>query len=242
MYVFDTSPLSTLFKNYYPKRFPTLWKNFDGLVAAGGLVSTREAYREILDGPSPECRAWAESNQPLFSTPTAAEGAFVGKIYGVQHFHQNLEQQKLLKGGRNADPFIIARAVVEERTVVTMERFKANAAKIPNICQHFNVRCMTLEEFMEAERWVFLISVLWLTRRTCTAVVVLPPPAAPRRRGGRGATGRRCDPMPPAPSSLRSAARIRHTRPLTGRASAAHKPSDRRRTRRSRIPEASRLH
>ena len=155
MYALDTSPLSTLFKNYYPRRFPTLWRNFDNLVAAGGLVSTREAHREILEGPSAELREWGHNNQPLFSVPTAAEGAFVARIYGVRHFHQNIEQQKLLKGGRNADPFIIARAAVEDRTVVTMELFKPNAAKIPNICRHFNVRCMTLEEFMEAEGWQF---------------------------------------------------------------------------------------
>jgi hypothetical protein len=142
MYVFDTSPLSTLFKNYYPKRFPSLWKHFDGLVASNGLVSTREAFREIGDGPVAELRQWAESNHALFATPTAAEGAFVVKIYGVQHFHQNLEQQKLLKGGRNADPFIIARAAVEERTVVTMELLKPKAAKIPNICNHFGIPCI----------------------------------------------------------------------------------------------------
>src|SRR6185312_561596 len=146
MYVFDTSPLSTLFKNYYPRRFPTLWKNFDALVGGGQLVSTREAHRELLDGPSPEARAWAEANEALFSTPNAVEGAFVARIYGVAHFRQNIEQQKLLKGGRNADPFIIARAVAEGGTVVTMEQFKQNAAKIPNICRHFEVPCMTLEE------------------------------------------------------------------------------------------------
>jgi hypothetical protein len=77
------------------------------------------------------------------------------EVYGVPHFHQNIEQQKLLKGGRNADPFIIARAATENRTVVTMELFKQNAAKIPNICRYFGVRCMTLEEFMEAEGWEF---------------------------------------------------------------------------------------
>jgi hypothetical protein len=155
VYAFDTSPLSTLFKNYYPKRFPSLWKNFDGLVAAGGLVSTREVFREIIDGPIAELRQWVEANQALFATPTADEGAFVAKIYAVQHFQQNLEQQKLLKGGRNADAFIIARAAVEDRSVVTMEVFKANAAKIPNICRHFGIVCLTLEEFMEAEGWEF---------------------------------------------------------------------------------------
>jgi len=38
---------------------------------------------------------------------------------------------------------------------VTMELLRPNAAKIPNICQHFGVACMTLEQFMEAEGWKF---------------------------------------------------------------------------------------
>ncbi len=93
--------------------------------------------------------------QALFAMPTAAEGAFVARIYGVAHFQQNIEQQKLLKGGRNADPFVIAKAAVEGHTVVTMEQFRANAAKIPNICRHFGVPCLSLEEFFEAEGWEF---------------------------------------------------------------------------------------
>jgi len=99
-YVFDNSPLSNLFKNFYPKTFPTLWKNFDQLVAQGGIVSTREALREIEDGAPDDCIEWAKKNAALFATPTAAEGAFIGKIYGVSHFQQNIELQKLLKGGR----------------------------------------------------------------------------------------------------------------------------------------------
>jgi hypothetical protein len=155
MYVFDNSPLSTLFRNYYRNRFPSLWRNFDALVDEGALVSTREVFREIIDGPITELRDWAEDHQNLFATPTAAEGTFVAKIYAVSHFQQNLEQQKLLKGGLNADPFVIARAAVEKRRVVTMEKLKPHAAKIPNICQHFGIGCMTLEEFMEAENWQF---------------------------------------------------------------------------------------
>jgi hypothetical protein len=118
-------------------------------------VSTREALREIEDSSIIELREWAKDNQDLFAAPTAVEGAFVARIYAVPHFQQNIEQQKLLKGGRNADPFVIARASMEKRTVVTMEQFKPNAAKIPNICQQFGVACMTLEEFMEAENWQF---------------------------------------------------------------------------------------
>src|SRR3546814_17273641 len=64
-------------------------------------------------------------------------------------------QKKLLKGGRNADPFVIAKAATEGRCVVTMELFKENGAKIPNICQHFGVDCLTLEAFMKRAGWQF---------------------------------------------------------------------------------------
>jgi hypothetical protein len=87
--------------------------------------------------------------------PTAAEAAFVGRIYAVPHFQQNIERQKLLQGGKIADAFVIARAAVEGRTVVTMEALKPHAVRIPNICDHFKVPCMSLEDFMEAEGWEF---------------------------------------------------------------------------------------
>jgi hypothetical protein len=154
-YVFDTSPLSALFKNFYPSRFPSLWVRFDDLVANGGIVSTREALREIEDGATESLRDWAAQNQQLFAVPTAAEGAFVLRIYSVPHFQQNIEQQKILRGGKNADPFVIAKAAVERGTVVTMELLRPHAAKIPNICRHFRIRCLSLEEFMEEEGWRF---------------------------------------------------------------------------------------
>ena len=54
-----------------------------------------------------------------------------------------------------ADAFVIAKAFVVQGTVVTMEGIRPNAVKIPNICQRFNIPCMSLEEFMEGEGWVF---------------------------------------------------------------------------------------
>jgi len=68
---------------------------------------------------------------------------------------RGFDDVKLLNGGRNADPFVIAKAAVESATVVTMELLKPNGTKIPNICDHFKVPCLSLEEFMEAEGWTF---------------------------------------------------------------------------------------
>lgn len=154
MYVLDTSVISALHRNYYRSSFVTLWKQFDGMVEDGRFTSTREAMRELEDLGG-DALVWAKANSTLFTVPDAKEGAFVAKIYAIEHFQMNIERQKVLRGGRNADPFIIARASSVGATVVTMEQLKPNAAKIPNICDYFKVPCVDLRGFMENEDWVF---------------------------------------------------------------------------------------
>ncbi len=154
MYVLDTSAISALHRNYYRSRFVTLWERFDAMVADGKFTSTREAFRELEDLGG-EGFNWARNNSGLFVMPDAKEGAFVARIYAVPHFQANIEKQKLLRGGRNADPFLIARAASLGATVVTMEQFKPTATKIPNICAHFKVLCLDLHGFMEKEDWIF---------------------------------------------------------------------------------------
>ena len=155
MYVLDTNVISSLNKNYYRKRFISLWKAFDQLVADEKITSTREVLHELHDGVPGADTEWADANTKLFATPDANEGSFVGQIYSVAHFQANIEKQKLFKGGRNADAFIVARAYATGGKVVTMERLKPNAVKIPNICEHFKIPYLDLEGFMESEGWEF---------------------------------------------------------------------------------------
>ena len=154
-YVFDNGPFSALFRNYYRSVFPTLWANFDALIYDGQITSFREVAREIAGSSDADLRNWANSNPDVFCVPTTDEADFIRQIYGVAHFQRNIEAQKLLKGGLLADPFVIAKAGVEGATVVTTEKFKPNASKIPNICRHFGVGCLTVREFMETENWRF---------------------------------------------------------------------------------------
>ena len=154
MYVFDTSPLSSLFKNFYRSRFPTLWSQFDTLVAGGMVTSTREVARE-LDQYSQADKGWMRSNKGIFKTPNADELQVVRTIYSVSHFRHNIEEKKIHGGGLNADPFVVARAAASDGTVVTLETASPNAAKIPNFCDYLGVRCLGLERFMEEEGWRF---------------------------------------------------------------------------------------
>lgn len=154
MYIFDTSPLSSLFRNFYRGRFPSLWQQFDSLIDNGEITSTREVSRE-LDRYGRVDEDWMRDNRAIFTTPTAQEVQFVRTIYRVSHFRQNIELKKIQKGGLNADPFVVAKAAVNDGVVITLENMQPNAAKIPNICDHFGIRCHNLEEFMEEEGWQF---------------------------------------------------------------------------------------
>ena len=98
---------------------------------------------------------WVQNNRGIFTTPTAEEGRFIRGIYSVHHFQQNIELKKMQNGGLNADPFVIGKAGASNGTVVTLETGPPNASRIPNICHHFGVRCLNLEEFMEEEDWQF---------------------------------------------------------------------------------------
>lgn len=156
IYVYDTSGFRALFRSFYRGRFPTLWGMFDDMVADGRIISTREVKREIEDQDD-DLNNWANQHVDVFHTPTAEVAGFLRQIYDVRHFQANIEQKKLLKGGKNADPFLIATAAVHNppATVVTLEAEKPGAAKIPNICRHFGIPCVDLEGFMEAEEWIF---------------------------------------------------------------------------------------
>jgi hypothetical protein len=94
-------------------------------------------------------------NKDFFANPTPEELGFIAQIYSIIHFQQNLEKKKLLQGGYFADPFLIAKAWKENGTVVTEEGYKDHAAKIPNICKHFDIFYENLEGFLVKENWKF---------------------------------------------------------------------------------------
>jgi hypothetical protein len=148
-YVFDSDSLIDLFRHYYRERFPTLWEKFDALVSDGKLISVREVFNEIASGGD-TLATWAkEQKNILFSESTAEELKFVSQIFEVRHFQAMIRKQERLKGKPVADPFAIARAKVSAGCVVTQEKKAENAARIPNVCDHFGIDCKNLGRFHE---------------------------------------------------------------------------------------------
>jgi hypothetical protein len=155
IYVFDTNSFIVT-SHYFPSRFPTFWRKFDNLVSDGRIISVREVFKEL------DCVAarsnllkWAHENKELFIPPCPEETRFVRELFTNPHFQQLISAKQRLKSSPVADPFVIASAFVRKACVVTEEKLKENAAKIPNICAHYKIACMSIETFMENEGWSF---------------------------------------------------------------------------------------
>lgn len=155
VYVFDTSSFIVI-GHYYPEQFPSFWDKFNQAVNLEKIISVREVFRELDQEASIDHLSnWVERHRSIFETPNAAATQFVSTIFSVPHFQALVSEKSRLAGRPCADPFIIAWAKVIGGCVVTEEKERPNAPKIPNVCQHFGVDCTNLQGFMEREGWTF---------------------------------------------------------------------------------------
>lgn len=155
IYVVDSNSFRVM-GNFYPNRFVTFWEQLDQLVATGRFTSVREVAKELdRQSTSAHIDDWVERNRGVFMAPSADDLENVAEILAVPHFQQLIGTRQRLLGWPVADPFIVARAIVVDACVVTEEGRKENAAKIPNVCDHFSVDCINLEGLMEREDWRF---------------------------------------------------------------------------------------
>ena len=143
VYVFDTNSFRVL-GNYYPDQFPTFWSQFNQAVTDGKIISVKEVHRELESQVQPPLSDWIEDRKGIFIPPSATETRFITKIFSVPHFQTLVSEKDRLAGHLCADPFIIAKAKFIDGCVVTEETLKPNAAKIPNVCEHFEIDCTNL--------------------------------------------------------------------------------------------------
>ena len=154
-YVFDNNSFRVL-GNYYPDHFQTFWDKFNQAVTVGKIISVREVRRELdFFVRYPHLSDWIEKHKNIFLPPNTTEMRFVREIFAIQHFQSLVRKQILLEGRPCADPFIVAKANFINGCVGTEEAGQLNAAKIPNVCQHFGIDFTNFQGFMERENWSF---------------------------------------------------------------------------------------
>ena len=156
-YVFDTSSLVVLFRNFYPDNFPSLWKKFNRSVSQGKCLSVKEVRQEINSYAEMDyLKSWSKEHKQFFLPPGEDEIKFISQMFNKHTHFQGLVKNKSILGGKPvADPFVIAKAKIFNSCIVSEEKFKKNVTKIPNVCKYFDISHKNLKEFMKNEDWSF---------------------------------------------------------------------------------------
>jgi hypothetical protein len=155
IFIIDNNSLRVL-GSYYPEHFPGVWERLDAVVVDGTLRSVKAVAREIEDSNASEfVRDWVRKHRAAFLAPTSGESQFLAEIFAVPHFHSLIGAKQAAAGKEVADPYLIAAARVFSGCVVTEEAYKPNAAKIPNVCEHFGIECCDLQGMMKKLDWYF---------------------------------------------------------------------------------------
>ena len=134
----DTSSFVAAWREKYPiDVFPSFWEQLDLWAQESRLVSPDEVLRE-LEKREDGLWAWARQRAYLFR-PLDSDVEEQLKII-LSRYPRLVDENE---DKPNADPFVIALALVVGAVVVTEER-RSNRARppIPNVCDAMNVECI----------------------------------------------------------------------------------------------------
>jgi hypothetical protein len=153
IYCIDTSALIWAMKRTYPMDIaPAFWAKFSEAVKNGQIIST-EAVLDEISKTDDDLYAWAKSQDGLFisiSDDVAAQMPVVMKSC------PNLIDPKRKRD--EADPYVIAQAVVSRAVVVTQENpHGVNNAQIniPDACKILDLKSVNLLGMIRALGWKF---------------------------------------------------------------------------------------
>jgi Domain of unknown function (DUF4411) len=150
-YCIDTSSIIHWYVEYYsPEILPSLPKRIDDLVKAGRLCSP-EAVRDEIK-PGDDLHEWSKVQTDLFVDENEDVQREVKRLMATYH-----NPQKPLKGINGADPFVIAMAKINGDTIVVCNEHLGSQEnpKIPFVCKAERIECISFQELMKLEKWIF---------------------------------------------------------------------------------------
>jgi len=151
-YSIDTSALVQGWKKLYPiDILPGLWDNIGGLIDGGILGATQLVERELGRGAD-DLATWAKMKTGLF---VPVDDKIQEVVKKMMQDHPNLANAVAVRN--DADPFVIALAQIQSCTVICEEnkRNDRNSTKMPDLCDYFGIRCISLLELIRERGWVF---------------------------------------------------------------------------------------
>ncbi len=137
-YCFDANAFIEPWTKYYsPELVPGYWRKIDQLAQAGRIICPTEVYNEITNCDDGLAR-WIKDRKDLIVRPST-DVLLQNKVREILRLFPKVI--KVQKSKSMADPWVVAQAIVDGAIVVTKEIHGANTdIKIPNVCDHFNVK------------------------------------------------------------------------------------------------------
>lgn len=151
MFSFDTSAFLDVSSRWYPLDvFPNVWQRLDELISVGHLVAVDEVLRELERGDD-EIYQWAKQRSQAFQ---ALDRDIQNAAQEVLSVFPRLVDSRT--GKSFGDPFVIAHAKCRGLTIVTGEvGGTVTRPKIPNVCDHFKIRCINVVALFREQGWKF---------------------------------------------------------------------------------------
>ncbi len=159
-FIVDSNFFIQAHRSIYPLDvFQSFWLKVKNLSENGTIVSIDKVKKEIFDNAShqDELKLWCGSNLPtdFFFDTASVLNNYISIVSWANsmtdHYTPNAIQEFFETD--LADPWLIAFAMSNNWTIVTYEKSEPNIKrkiKIPEVCNHFNVRYInTIQMFRE---------------------------------------------------------------------------------------------
>jgi Domain of unknown function (DUF4411) len=154
-YLLDANTLIEAKNRYYQMSIcPGYWDWLQRAHQAGEVSSIRSVREELKRG-NDDLAEWAKQNAYLFleESDPATQTAFAQVAQHVADTATQMKPGALDEFLSGADPWLIAKAMTTNATVVTHEQLNLAARRkflIPNVCEHFNVPFVDTFELLNA--------------------------------------------------------------------------------------------
>jgi hypothetical protein len=147
----DTSGLLDGWRRYYPVDvFPSLWRSLDEFIDRGEIFCSEEVYAE-LSKQDDDIHEWIKSRKQMLIAPDRFVQDRVKQLLAT---YPRLVDP--LRNRSQADPFVIATAMVRSATVVTGEGFgSAQKPRIPFVCEAEKIPCINFLQMIRELRLEF---------------------------------------------------------------------------------------
>ena len=152
----DTNVFITPKNSYYSFDIaPGFWTFIDEQAEAGEIAVPALVYDELVGKSDDELSEWARDRRggPLFVQPSSSVQSALTQVadYVTSRYEPNQAADFL----RGADAWVIAHAIAEGGRVVTLETKvspSSTKAKIPNVCERFDVEWIPMFEMLRELR------------------------------------------------------------------------------------------